>query len=167
MSNIGESILFSFGVVCVFVRRYILDSCTSRNCCCCFKCWWRHFFCLGVVCVLIQRFSRDDILVQTWPEVEKVCALRCWRNALEFDSLSCSTEPVRSMYFFQNVFVFQHILNNYFVDLCFLFHCYIANSHLLESLFYLACFVFVQRHCGFVQIRHWRDSFCKLEAKIN
>ena len=76
MSNIGESILLALvwfvflfeGMFWIHVHKEIVALISNDG---------EASFCLGVVCVLVQRFSRDDILVQTWPEVEKVCALRC------------------------------------------------------------------------------------------
>ena len=71
MSNIGESVLLALvwfvflfeGTFCIHVHQEIVAIASNIG---------EASFCLGVVCVLVQRFSRDDILVQTWPEVEKV-----------------------------------------------------------------------------------------------
>ena len=71
MSNIGESVLLALvwfvflfkGTFQILVHQEIVAIASNIG---------EASFCLGVVCVLVQRFSRDDILVQTWPEVEKV-----------------------------------------------------------------------------------------------
>ena len=71
MSNIGESVLLAFvwfvflveGTFWIHVHQEIVALVSNVG---------EARFCLGVVCVRVQRFARDDILVQTWHEVEKV-----------------------------------------------------------------------------------------------